>query len=110
MQVVHPYSAVPGIGAVVVARAAAVTASAVQLEDGRQIDYNYLILAPGSSYSSSAIKAFSGSLAERKAAIQAREPLRLTIVHIRRAAVSATGKCGQLLSSGDRLHQRIVYT
>lgn len=75
MQAVHPYSAVPDIGAVVVGRATAVTAAAVQLHDGQQVAYDYLILAPGSSYPEPAIKAFSGSLADRKAAIKVPQPV-----------------------------------
>jgi NADPH-dependent 2,4-dienoyl-CoA reductase/sulfur reductase-like enzyme len=77
VQTVHPYSAVPDIGTVVEARAAAVTAAAVQLDDGRQVAYDYLILAPGSSYPEPAIKAFAGSLADRKAAIKVPQPLPL---------------------------------
>jgi anthranilate/para-aminobenzoate synthase component II len=68
--VVHPYSAVPGIGTVVQARATAVTTSAVQLDDGQELSYDYLILAPGSSYPEPIIKGFSGSLADRKASIK----------------------------------------
>jgi NADPH-dependent 2,4-dienoyl-CoA reductase/sulfur reductase-like enzyme len=74
VQAVHPYSAVPDIGAVLEARATAVTPAAVQLDDGQQVAYDYLILAPGSSYPEPAIKAFSGSLADRKAAIKVRQP------------------------------------
>ena len=70
MQVVVPYSAVPGIGTVVAARATAVTASAVQLDNGQEVPFDYLVLAPGSTYPERIIKAFSGSLAERKAFIK----------------------------------------
>lgn len=69
---VHPYSAVPDIGTLVPARATAVTASAVVLDKGQEVAYDYLILAPGSSYPEPAIKGFAGSLADRKAAIQVR--------------------------------------
>ena len=77
MQAVHPYSAVPDIGTVVVGRATAVTAAAVQLDDGQQVAYDYLILAPGSSYPEPAIKAFAGGLADRKAAIKVPQPVPL---------------------------------
>lgn len=67
---VHPYSAVPDIGKFVPGRVTAVSESAVTLEDGSRLEFDFLILAPGSTYPEPAIKDFAGSLADRKAAIQ----------------------------------------
>lgn len=69
-QVVHPYSAVPDIGRLVPGRVTAVSESTVTLEDGSRLEFDFLILAPGSTYPEPAIKNFAGSLADRKADIQ----------------------------------------
>ena len=67
---IHDYSAVPDLGTFVAARVTAIAANSVTLDTGAAVEYDYLILAPGSSYPEPAIKAFSGSLADRQAAIK----------------------------------------
>lgn len=48
-----------------------ITDTAVLLESGASsVPYEFLVLAPGSTYPEPAIKGFSGSLADRKATIQ----------------------------------------
>ena len=47
-----------------------VTSSSVTLDTGGAVPYDYLVLAPGSTYLEPAIKGFAGTLAERKAAVQ----------------------------------------
>lgn len=60
----------PGIGKVVIAHVTAVSLAAVSLDDGQSLPYDFLVLAPGSTYPDPAIKAFAGTLSTRQAAIQ----------------------------------------
>ncbi len=60
----------PDLGSFIAAAATAVTPSSVTLSTGGNVPFDFLILAPGSSYPEPAIKGFSGTLADRKAAIQ----------------------------------------
>ena len=70
LQVLHPYSAIPGIGTMIKAQVTAVSDGSVALDSGAAVPYDYLVLAPGSTYPEPALKGLSGSLAERSAAMQ----------------------------------------
>ena len=47
-----------------------VSDGSVALDTGASVPYDYLVLAPGSSYPEPALKGFTGSLAERSAVMQ----------------------------------------
>ena len=49
------------------AKVTSVSDSAVSLSDGQSLPFDYLVLAPGSTYPDPAIKALTGTLADRKA-------------------------------------------
>lgn len=60
----------PGIGKVIIAAVTGVSLAAVSLDDGQSLPYDYLVLAPGSTYPDPIIKAFAGTLSTRQAAIK----------------------------------------
>ena len=51
----------------VTAKAVGVNETAVFLDNGEVLPYDYLVLAPGSSYPDATIKSLTGSLASRTA-------------------------------------------
>jgi len=55
---------------VAVVQVTSVSDGAVALDTGASVPYDYLVLAPGSSYPEPALKGFTGSLAERSAVME----------------------------------------
>lgn len=69
--VLIPYSSIAGIGSFLEDRVAHVDANSMRLESGAVVDFDWLVLAPGSTYADGPIKNFSGSVDDRQAVIQA---------------------------------------
>lgn len=69
--VLFDYSTIPNIGRLVRGRVAAVGERSITLETSAEFQFDYLILAPGSTYADNAIKQFGGTVAERQALIEA---------------------------------------
>lgn len=70
--VLFDYSRIPNIGTLVRGRVFAIGERSVTLETGAQLPFDYLVLAPGSTYADNAIKDVGGTAAERQALIEVR--------------------------------------
>ena len=55
---------------VVLVQVTSVSDGSVALDTGASLPYDYLVLAPGSTYPEPALKGFTGSFAERSATMQ----------------------------------------
>lgn len=71
--VLFDYSRIPNIGTLVRGRVFAIGECSVTLETGAQLPFDYLVLAPGSTYADNAIKDVGGTAAERQALIEVRK-------------------------------------
>lgn len=70
--VLFDYSRIPDIGALVRGRVAEIGDRSIHLEMGVELPFDYLVLAPGSTYADNAIKDVGGTAAERQALIEVR--------------------------------------
>ena len=68
--VLFDYASIPDIGTLVRARVTEIGESAVVLESGVELPFDYLVLAPGSTYADNAIKDVGGTAAERQALVE----------------------------------------